>query len=144
MPKIIATNRRGKFDYEILDTFEAGLLLTGPEIKGIRAGEVQLQGSYARPLGDELFWIGGHIKVATGDSQRSRKLLLHREEINELIGKLQEKRLTLIPLSLYLSKGRAKLELGLAHHRKKADKRELVRKRELDRKLKRIQPQGAF
>lgn len=137
MPKIIATNRRGKFDYEILDAFEAGLVLTGPEIKGIRSGHVELQGSHARPLGQELFWIGGHIKVLDGDPQRSRKLLLHRAEIDELIGKLNEKRLTLIPLSLYLEKGRAKLELGLGRHRKKRDKRELIKKRDIERTINR-------
>lgn len=138
MPKIIATNRRARFDYEILDTFEAGLTLTGAEIKGIRSGQVQLQGSYARPLSGELYWIGGHIKILNGDPQRSRKLLLHRHEIDELIGKLQEKRLTLVPLSLYLSRGRAKLELGLGRHRKRADKREVIKKREMDARLRRM------
>jgi len=138
VPKIIATNRRARFEYEILDTFEAGLALTGAEIKGIRSGQVQLQGSYARPLGQELFWIGGHIKVSDGDAQRTRKLLLHRREVDELIGKLQEKRLTLVPLSLYLAKGRAKLELGLGRHRKKADKREVIKKRELEVRLRRL------
>ena len=130
-------NRRGKFDYEMLDTYEAGLALTGPEIKGIRSGQVELQGSYARPLGSELFWIGGHIKVTDGDPQRSRKLLLHRAEIDELLGKLNEKRLTLIPLSIYLEKGRAKLELGLGRHRKSHDKRELIKQRDIERDLKR-------
>jgi SsrA-binding protein len=137
MPKIIATNRRAKFDYEILDTFEAGLVLSGKEIKGIRSGQVQLQGSYARALGQELFWIGGHIKVTDGDPQRTRKLLFHRYEIDELLGKLNEKKLTLIPLSMYLEKGRAKLELGLGRRRKKLDKRELIKKREIARRLTR-------
>lgn len=138
MPKIIATNRRARFDYEILDTFEAGLALTGAEIKGIRSGQVQLQGSYARPLGQELFWIGGHIKVTDGDPQRTRKLLLHRREIDELIGTTQQKKLTLVPLSIYLKKGRAKLELGLARHRKGHDKRELIKKREMEARLKNV------
>ena len=138
MPKVIATNRRARFDYEILDTIEAGLVLTGQEIKGIRAGLVQLQGSYARAFGTELFWLGGHIKVAEGDPQRTRKLLLNRQEIDELRRALQEKRLTVVPLSIYLKNGRAKLELGLGRHRKKSDKRELIKKRETDLELKRL------
>ena len=137
MRKIIATNRRARFDYEILERYEAGLVLTGPEIKGVRAGAVELQGSYGRILGGEAFWVGGHIKVSQGDPQRTRKLLLHRHQIEELQGKLQQKRLALIPLTLYLTKGRAKLELGLARHRQKPDKRDLIKQRELLRRLKR-------
>lgn len=137
MSKIITTNRRARFDYEILDTLEAGLILTGPEIKAVRSGQVQLVGSYVKMIGDEIFWIGGHISVIQGDPQRTRKLLLNRHEIDELAGKLLEKRLTAVPLSLYLSKGRAKLELGLGRHRKKKDKREVIKKREIERQLKR-------
>lgn len=138
MEKPIAENRKARFNYEILDTFEAGLVLIGPEIKAIRAGQVDLSGSYAKPVGRELFWVGGRMAVKDGDPTRPRKLLLHKTQIEEITRAHTEKRLTTIPLKLYLKKGRAKLLIGLARGRKKVDKRELLKARDIDRKLKKI------
>lgn len=137
----IATNRKAAHTYEILETLEAGLVLTGAEIKAIRAHKVSLVGSYARLLFSkgvdhpELFWVGGSIALTESDTTRSRKLLVHKKELNRLIGKLQEKRLTLVPLRLYLKKGRAKLELGLARGKQLHDKREAIKKRDIIRQL---------
>lgn len=137
--KIIATNKQGYHKYEILDTYEAGLVLTGPEIKAIRAGKVALAGSYAKLLSEarldhpELYWIGGSIHLADGDEQRSRKLLLHDQELRRLVGKLQEKGLTLVPLKLYLKRGLAKLELGLGKGKKLHDKRQSIKTKEARR-----------
>ncbi|MEK7461220.1 MAG: SsrA-binding protein SmpB [Patescibacteria group bacterium] len=141
MDKDISVNKKAYHAYEIIETIEVGLVLTGPEIKGIRAGKVAMLGSYARllsPVGvnhPELFWVGGSITVTEGDPTRSRKLLVHRQELARLIGKIQEKGLTLIPLRLYLKKGRAKLSLGLGRGKKLYDKRETLKRRDLDRRL---------
>lgn len=132
----IAINKKAFHNFEILDTLEAGLVLTGAEIKGVRAHQVSLIGSYARLLYSrgadepELFWVGGTISVLEGDKQRSRKLLLHRQELNRLIGKLQEKGWTLVPLRIYIKRGRAKLELGLGRGKQLHDKREAIKKRD--------------
>lgn len=134
----IAVNRKAFHLYDILERIEAGLVLTGDEIKAIRAHKVSLVGSYARILGNdpqELFWVGGTISTASGEATRSRKLLVHRAELERLIGKLTEKGLTLVPLRLYLKHGRAKLELGLGRGRKLHDKRALIREREAQRKI---------
>lgn len=137
----IATNRKALHHYEILDHLEAGLVLTGDEIKAIRARRVSLAGSYARILTNstpgvenpELYWVGGTISVTSGDAARSRKLLIHRRELTRLIGKLTEKGLTLVPLRLYLMRGRAKLELGLGKGKQLYDKRQTIKKRDADR-----------
>lgn len=139
----IATNRKATHTYDILDTYEAGLVLTGGEIKAIRAHKVSLAGSYARLLGSgpdkdpELFWVGGTITVINEDATRSRKLLLHRKEIERLTGKLTEKGLTLVPLRLYLVRGKAKLELGLGRGRKLHDKRDAIKTRDSQREIER-------
>lgn len=141
MDKDISVNKRAYHTYEILETIEVGLVLTGPEIKGIRAGKVAMIGSYARLLSPagarhpELFWVGGSITVTDGDPTRSRKLLVHRHELSRLIGKIQEKGLTLIPLRLYLKKGRAKLALGLGRGKKLHDKRETLKRRDIKKQL---------
>ena len=141
MDKDISVNKKAYHLYEILETIEAGLVLTGPEIKGIRARKVAMVGSYARLLSPagvrhpELFWVGGSIVVTDGDPTRSRKLLVHERELARLTGKLQEKGLTLIPLRLYLQRGRAKLELGLGRGKKLHDKREVIKRRDMDREL---------
>lgn len=143
MEKVIASNRKALHHFEILDRLEAGLVLSGPEIKAIRAGQVSLIGSYARLLSTrgvdhpELYWVGGTLMVIEGDPQRSRKLLVHQRELTKLIGKLQEKGLTLVPLRLYLKRGRAKLELGLARGKKLYDKREVIKRREASRLMDR-------
>lgn len=140
----IAANKKAFHNFEILETIEAGLVLTGAEIKAVRTHQVSLIGSYARLLHSrgvadpELFWVGGTISVIEGDKLRSRKLLLHRRELNRLIGKLQEKGWTLIPLRLYFSRGRAKLELGLGRGKKIYDKRETIKRRQTDRALDRV------
>jgi SsrA-binding protein len=139
--KLLAKNRAAFHNYEILDRFEAGLVLTGGEIKAIRAGKMRLDGSFARFLGaradqePELFVVNLHLGVTDGDSTRSRKLLMHRGEIDRLRGQIEAKGLTLVPLALGLSRGRAKLELGLGRGLKQHDKRERLRRRAVDRDI---------
>ena len=147
--KVIANNRKARHDYHIEDSLEAGLVLTGSEIKSIRAGQVNLRDSYGTVRDDELWLVNAHIapyKQATHtnhEPKRDRKLLLHRREINRLIGKLQEKGLTLVPLKLYLKNGRAKVEMGLARGKRQYDKRQSLRerddRRQIDRALGRRQ-----
>jgi len=137
--KVIAVNRKARHDYTVEDTFEAGLVLTGGEIKSVRAGQVSLRESYARPEREELWLEGMHIapyEPASYDSldpRRKRKLLLHRREIDRLIGRAQEKGLTLIPLRLYLRNGCAKVELGLGRGRRQYDKRRAIAERDMER-----------
>jgi SsrA-binding protein len=141
--KTIATNRKARHDYIIEDAFEAGLVLTGSEIKSIRAGQVNLRDGYATVREDELWLINVHIAAykqasfQNHEPRRDRKLLLHRREINRLIGKLQEKGLTLVPLKLYLKNGRAKVELGLARGKRMYDKRQAMRERDDRRRMER-------
>jgi SsrA-binding protein len=141
--KTIATNRKARHDYIIEDTFEAGLVLTGSEIKSIRAGQINLRDSYATIRDGELWLINTHIAPYKQASQqnheprRDRKLLLHRREVNRLTGKLQEKGLTLVPLQLYLKNSRAKVELGLARGKKLHDKRQAMRERDDRRQMSR-------
>ena len=139
--KIIATNRRARFEYEILDTFEAGLVLFGPEVKSLRAGKASLVDSYAMLRRGELYLQNLHIAAygpATRENAnptRERKLLMHRAEILRVTGKLRERGFTLVPLRLYFRRGRAKIELGLARGKKRYDKRETIKKRDADREL---------
>lgn len=142
MIKIVSVNKKAYHDYEILDKYEAGIVLLGTEIKAIRQGRVNLKGSYGKILGGpnpELFLVGAHIGVQEGDPKgdpiRTRKLLMHRQEINSLIGKLEQKKLTLVPLKIYLKNNQAKIELGLAKGKKLYDKREAIKKRDLEREL---------
>jgi SsrA-binding protein len=141
--KVIATNRKARHDYHIEDTIEAGLVLTGSEIKSIRAGQVSLRESYATVRNDEMWLVNAHIasyqqaSYTNHEPRRDRKLLLHRREINRLIGKLQEKGLTLIPLRIYLKDSRAKVELGLARGKKLYDKRQTLRERDDRRQIDR-------
>jgi len=137
--RTIALNRKARHDYSIEDTYEAGLVLTGGEIKSVRAGKVDLRDTYARPEGEELWLEGMHIapyqpaSYDNPDPKRKRKLLLRRGEINRLIGKAQEKGLTLIPLRVYLKNGYAKVELGLARGRRQYDKRRAIAERDIER-----------
>ena len=139
----ITTNRRARHDYEILDTFEAGIQLRGPEVKSLRAGQANLTDGYAYVRGGEMFLRGVHISPYAQASRdnvepdRERKLLLHRQEIEKLAGKVAERGFTLVPLSLYWKEGRAKVELGLARGRKTIDRREVVKKREHERDMDR-------
>ncbi len=142
--KVVATNRKARHDYHIEDTFEAGIVLTGSEIKSIRAGQVNLRDGFATIREGELWLINTHIapyhqaSYANHEPRRDRKLLMHRREINRLSGKLQEKGLTLVPLQLYLKNSRAKVELGLARGKKLHDKRESMRERDDRRQIARV------
>ena len=142
-PTRIATNRRARHVYEVLDVFEAGIALFGPEVKSLRAGHATLTDGFAFVRGGELFLRGVHISpyAQAGrdnpDPDRERKLLLHRQEIARLAGKVAERGLTLVPLSLYWKNGRAKVELALARGRKTVDRREAVKKREHQREMDR-------
>lgn len=133
--QVVAQNRRGFFDYELSDRFEAGIALTGAEIKAIRAGKVQIAGSYVKLFDQECFWVGGIIQSGH-EEQRTRKLLLRKREINALIGKTRQKGFSLIPTRLYLKRNRAKLEFALGKGRKQHDKREAIRAKELNRETR--------
>lgn len=137
----MASNRKARHDYEILEIYEAGLVLRGTEVKSLREGKANFKDSYARVDGNEVWLVGCHISPyhhgtdANHDPERKRKLLLNRSEINRLIGKTLERGLTLVPLRLYFKHGRVKLELGLARGKKLRDKRRVLREREARREM---------
>lgn len=142
--KVVATNRKAFHDYFIEDKFEAGIVLQGTEVKSLRDGRVNLQDSYASVRDTEIFLHNCHISpyshgnIMNHDPTRVRKLLLHKTEINKLMGKTQQKGLTLIPLRIYFSKrGHAKVELGLAKGKKLYDRRESIKAREAGREVER-------
>jgi len=142
--KLIASNRRARFDYSVLETIEAGLVLQGSEVKSLRLGQVQLADAYARAGGDELWLEGVHIApyqfaegVGAHDPDRRRKLLLHRDEIDRLQSRIAQERLALVPLRLYFREGRAKVELALARGRQKGDKRHAIAERDANREMER-------
>jgi len=141
--KVVAVNRRARHEYDIEETWDAGLVLTGCEIKSVREGRANLRDAYAQPERGELWLHNMHISPYdqgnryNPDPTRSRKLLLHRTEISRLIGRAQEKGLTVIPLKLYLQRGFAKIELGLARGRKLYDKRRAIADREARREQER-------
>ncbi|HXV36247.1 MAG TPA: SsrA-binding protein SmpB [Myxococcota bacterium] len=141
--KVIASNRKARYEYEILDTFEAGLVLLGPEVKSLRAGKANLGDAYAEIRRGEVYLLNAHIGAyeqagrANADPLRERKLLLHQREIARLVGRVAERGFTLIPLQLYFKDGRAKVQLALARGKRRYDKREAIRERETDRDLKR-------
>lgn len=144
----ITVNRRAFHDYFIDERYEAGLVLMGSEVKSLRDHRAHLKDAYARFFGDELFLVGAHINPYAPASQfghdpiRTRKLLLHRREIERLRGKIQERGLTLVPLRLYWSKGRAKAELGLGRGKKQYDKRASIRERMEHREVERAMAAG--
>lgn len=145
--KLICDNRRARFDYEIDDTLEAGLVLTGSEVKALRAGEASLSDAYAQPEGVELFLCNAHIgayKPATAFGHaptRKRKLLLHRVEIDRWAAKVKERGYSIIPMMMYFKDGRAKVRLGLGRGKNKLDRRDTIKdreaKREMDRAMRR-------
>jgi len=142
--KVLAENKKAYFNYRILEKFEAGIALIGQEVKSIKAGRINLAGSYVVLKDEEVFLIGCNVppyqpKNAPPDynPERSRKLLLKKSEIKYLIGKVKQKGLTLIPLKVYTKRGKVKLEFGAAKGLKKVNKRELIKKREVDREIKR-------
>lgn len=139
--KTVASNKKAFFDYSISDDLEAGLVLTGEEIKAIRAKRVNISGSYVKPFVqngvNELWWVGSNFNIETGDQSRSKKLLLHKTEIERLTGALSAKNLTIVPLELYLKHGVAKLKIGLASRKQTQDKRETLKKRDIEREVAR-------
>ena len=141
--KPIASNRRARYDYEILDTFEAGISLLGPEVKSLRAGGANLADAYATVRRGEVFLVNAHISPYTQagrenpDPRRERKLLLHKREIARLRAQIAERGRTLVPLSLYFKEGRVKVELALARGKRRHDRRETIRRREQDREVER-------
>ncbi len=141
--RVICVNRRARHDYFIDETFEAGMVLTGSEVKSLREGRANLKDSYARILKGEAVLVNAHISPYPAANQfnheptRTRKLLLHKREIRRLTGRISERGLTLIPLQLYFKKGKVKAELGLARGKKLYDKRETMRKRAVQREVER-------
>lgn len=140
----IASNRRARHQFAILDTVEAGVVLQGSEVKSLRLGQVQLADAYARIRDGQVWMDGVHIApysfangVGAHDPDRSRKLLMHRNEIDRLADRVARERLTLVPLSLYFKNGRAKVELGLAKGRSKTDKRQAIAERDSKREIER-------
>lgn len=141
--KVVASNRRARRNFDIIDTYECGIMLTGSEVKSLRAGQVQLKDSYGDIRGSEIWLENLHIapysfaREGGHDPERPRKLLLHRREINRLIGKVNEVGLTLVPLSIYFTHGLAKVELALARGRTTYDKRQAIKEREMQREMDR-------
>jgi len=146
--KVVADNRQARHLYEILDTYEAGVALVGTEVKSIRAGRVNLRDGYALIRNGEAWLINVHISpyerssdYYNHDPRRTRKLLLKRKEINQLIGKLEQKGLALVPLKLYFKRGRVKVALGLGKGKKLHDKREAIKERDTKREIQRAMKQ---
>jgi len=142
--KTLANNKKANFDYKFLETIEAGIELRGFEVKAVKSGKMNLTGSYARVKGNEVWLINASIQPyqpantpKNYDPERTRRLLLTKSEIKHLTGKEQESGLTLVPLRAYIKGRLVKLELGLGRHKKKSDKREVIKKRETDRDIRR-------
>jgi SsrA-binding protein len=141
--KIINDNKKARFDYEILDTYEAGLVLTGSEVKSLRNGQCSLKDAYVSFRGHEAFLQKAHIAVYTSSSynnhepERVRKLLLHEHELTKIYAAITEKGLTCVALKMYFKRGIAKVEIGLARGKKKGDKRASERSKEADRDIQR-------
>ena len=141
--KIVSTNRKARHDYQILETVEAGMVLRGTEVKSLRQGQANLRDSFARIEGEEVFLHNLHISpyefgdLATQNPTRTRKLLLHKQEIRRLLGKTPQRGLTLIPLKLYFKKGLAKVELALAKGKRLYDKRQVLKRKEAEREVAR-------
>jgi len=143
--QILAENKKALFNYEILEKFKAGIVLKGQEVKSIKNGRISLQGAFILPKGEEFFLVGANIppyqpkNISTDyNPHRDRKLLLTKREIKQLIGKARQKGLTMIPLKVYTERGKIKLEFALARGKKKVDKREEIKKREVEREIKRV------
>jgi SsrA-binding protein len=141
--KVVATNRRARRNYSVVDTVEAGLVLVGSEVKSMREGKMDLKDSYAHIANGEAYLSGCYIgpyefsRDGGHEPERERKLLMHRREIDRIAGQLAEKGLTLVPLQVYFKDGKAKVELGLAKGRSTVDKRQALKEREHDREMQR-------
>ena len=137
--KTVATNRKARFEYQLLETFEAGLVLKGTEIKSVRKGQISLQEAYVRTDGKQAWLVGAHIapyehaSAFQHDPDREKKLLLNKREIRELYDAVRIKGLTINPVRVYLKGGRAKVEIAIAKGKKKYDKREAIKKRDFER-----------
>ncbi len=137
--KTVATNRKARFEYQLLETFEAGLVLKGTEIKSVRRGQISLQEAYVRTDGKQAWLVGAHIapyehaSAFQHDPDREKKLLLNKREIRELYDAVRIKGLTIIPVRVYLKGGRAKVEIAIAKGKKKYDKREAIKRRDFER-----------
>jgi SsrA-binding protein len=146
--KVVATNRRARFDFQVEDSWEAGLVLTGSEVKSLREGNVNLSDAYAQPRGGELFLLNcriGEYKQAAHfghEPLRDRKLLMNRAEIERIRGKVEQRGYTLVPLRVYFKDGWAKIELGLAKGRAHEDRREAIAERESKREMDRALARG--
>ncbi len=144
----IVSNRRARFEFEILETYEAGICLTGTEIKSLRANGGSLQEAYVRPIGRELWLIGASIapykfgSIYNHEEKRDRKLLMHKREIATLSRATREKGMTLVPLALYLVRGRVKIRIGLAKGKSSGDKRQAIKERDDKRQIQRAMRQG--
>lgn len=143
-PRPVAKNRRARHDFDILETFETGIVLVGSEVKSLREGNVQIRDAYARVQDGEVWLIGMHVPPYTYSNgfgavnpDRVRKLLLHRRQINELAQRTTRDSLTLVPMAVYFHEGRAKLELALARGRKRYDKRHVIAERDAERDQRR-------
>jgi len=141
---VLALNKKARHDYEIIEKYKAGISLTGQEVKSIRLGRMNLSGSFVVVKGEEVFLIGSRIPPYQPknvppdyDPQRSRKLLLKKSEIKQIIGKSKQKGLTMVPLMVYTDRGNIKVEFALCKGKKKADKREQIKKREVKREIQR-------
>lgn len=142
--KVIAVNKRARFEYHLIETFEAGIVLSGAEIKSIRAGGVSIAEAYVHPSNGEIYLLGAHITPYSHsgsldyDPVRKRKLLLHKQEIDKLSSRVAEKGLTIVPLRVYLKSGRAKVEIALAKGKDAPDKRKSIKDREGKREVQRV------
>ena len=148
--KVVVTNRKARYEYEIIDSVEVGLVLVGSEVKSIRSARVNLSDSYGRVIKGEIWIIGMHISpymeatTQNHDPLRERKLLLHRNEIKKLARKVQEKGFTLIPLRIYFKNNRAKLELGVARGKRQYDKKVSIAQKDAKREMEREQKKFKF
>jgi SsrA-binding protein len=145
---IIQENKQARFDYFITDTYEAGLVLTGSEVKSLRQKNIQFKDSYIAFKGDEAFLQNAHISEYRASSynnhapERLRKLLLHRKELDQIFGAIKEKGLTCVPLKIYFKEGQVKIEIGLAKGKKLHDKRESIKKRDVDQQIRQAKFRG--
>ncbi len=146
--KLVADNKKARFDFEILETYEAGVVLRGSEVKSIRNGSVNLKDAYVSFIGDEAFLQNAHISVYQASSynnhepERLRKLLLNRNELNKIIAKTRERGLSCIPLKIYFKDGRIKIEIALCKGKKSHDKRDAIKKRDVDRETQSAMKKG--
>ena len=141
--KVLSTNKKAFFDYEIIEGLEAGIVLLGTEVKSAKEGKINLKDAFVKIMNGEAYLLNCHISpyshgnITNHDPTRTRKLLLHKKELNKLIGKSKEKGLTLVPLKMYLKGNKIKVEIALAKGKKIYDKRESIKKKDLSREIKR-------